>query len=82
MGEVLIGGTCALLICVFAAPRLITYMRGREFGQQIREEGPAGHHAKAGTPTMGGVLIFIAISVPFGAAHSGFAHAQRWSCCS
>jgi len=65
MGEVLIGGTCALLICVFAAPRLITYLRGREFGQQIREEGPAGHHAKAGTPTMGGVLVFISIAVPF-----------------
>ena len=65
MGEVLIGGTCSLLICVFAAPRRITYLRGREFGQQIREEGPAGHHAKAGTPTMGGVLIFLSVAVPF-----------------
>ncbi len=65
MGEVLIGGTSALLICVFAAPRMISLLRGREFGQQIREEGPAGHHSKAGTPTMGGVLIFISIAVPF-----------------
>ena len=37
----------------------------KEFGQQIREEGPAGHHGKAGTPTMGGLVIFIAIAVPF-----------------
>ena len=37
----------------------------REFGQLIREEGPEGHHAKAGTPTMGGIIIFAAISVPF-----------------
>ena len=40
-------------------------MHDRQFGQHIREEGPAGHHAKAGTPTMGGVIIFLAISVPF-----------------
>ncbi|MTD43541.1 phospho-N-acetylmuramoyl-pentapeptide-transferase [Conexibacter sp. W3-3-2] len=65
MGEILIGGTAALLICVFLSPRFIAGMRRRQFGQHIREEGPAGHHAKAGTPTMGGVIIFAAISVPF-----------------
>ena len=37
----------------------------REFGQHIREDGPQGHHQKAGTPTMGGVIIFLAVSVPF-----------------
>ena len=37
----------------------------REFGQYIREEGPEGHHEKAGTPTMGGIIIFAAISIPF-----------------
>src|SRR5688500_9190265 len=31
----------------------------------MREEGPEGHHAKAGTPTMGGIIIFTAIAVPF-----------------
>ena len=36
----------------------------REFGQHIREEGPAEHHVKAGTPTMGGLVIFTAIGVP------------------
>jgi phospho-N-acetylmuramoyl-pentapeptide-transferase len=65
MGEVLIGGTCALLICVFASPRFISFLRGREFGQQIRDDGPAGHHSKAGTPTMGGLLIFCSIAIPF-----------------
>ena len=65
MGEVLIGGTAALLLCVFLSPRFIDFMREREFGQHIREEGPEGHHPKAGTPTMGGLIIFIAISVPF-----------------
>ena len=64
MGEVLIGGTAALLICMFLSPRFIEALRTREFGQNIREEGPEGHHVKAGTPTMGGIIIFAAFSVP------------------
>ena len=54
MGEVLIGGTASLLICIFLSPKFIEFLRAREFGQQIREEGPQEHHAKAGTPTMAG----------------------------
>src|SRR3954467_12102504 len=65
MGEVLIAGMASLLICIFLSPSFISYLRRREFGQNIREEGPEGHHAKAGTPTMGGIIIFTAISVPF-----------------
>jgi phospho-N-acetylmuramoyl-pentapeptide-transferase len=65
MGEILIGGTAALLICIFLSPKFIAFLRVREFGQNIREEGPEGHHTKAGTPTMGGIIIFIAISIPF-----------------
>ena len=65
MGEVLIGGTASLLICIFLSPKFIDFLRAREFGQHIREEGPQEHHAKAGTPTMGGLIIFTAIAVPF-----------------
>jgi phospho-N-acetylmuramoyl-pentapeptide-transferase len=65
MGRVLIGGTAALLICIFLSPKFIEFLRRREFGQQIREEGPEGHHQKAGTPTMGGIIIFVAVSIPF-----------------
>jgi phospho-N-acetylmuramoyl-pentapeptide-transferase len=65
VGEVLIAGTAALLICVFLSPRFIAFLRVREFGQNIREEGPAGHHSKAGTPTMGGIIIFLSVSAPF-----------------
>jgi phospho-N-acetylmuramoyl-pentapeptide-transferase len=65
MGEVLIAGTAALLICIFLSPKFIQLLREREFGQFIRAEGPEGHHAKAGTPTMGGIIIFTAISIPF-----------------
>ena len=65
MGEILIGGMASLLICMFLGPRFIDYLRLKEFGQHIREEGPAGHHGKAGTPTMGGLVIFLAVCVPF-----------------
>jgi phospho-N-acetylmuramoyl-pentapeptide-transferase len=65
LGEVVMGGSASLLICMFLGPRFIDYLRLKEFGQQIREEGPAGHMGKAGTPTIGGLVIFIAIAVPF-----------------
>jgi len=65
MGKVLIAGIASLLLCIFLSPKFIAMLRRREFGQHIREEGPAGHHEKAGTPTMGGIIIFTAISVPF-----------------
>ena len=65
MGEVLIAGTAALLICIFLSPKFIVFLQQREFGQFIREEGPAKHHVKAGTPTMGGIIIVTAISIPF-----------------
>jgi phospho-N-acetylmuramoyl-pentapeptide-transferase len=65
MGRILIGGTAALLICIFLSPKFIGFLRRREFGQQIREDGPEGHRQKAGTPTMGGVIVFLAVSVPF-----------------
>jgi len=65
MGAILIGGMAALLICIFLGPKFIDLLREREFGQQIREEGPEGHHGKAGTPTMGGLVLFLSVSVPF-----------------
>src|SRR3979490_2431510 len=65
MGEVLIAGMAAMLICIFLGPKFIEYLRIKEFGQHIREEGPQEHHAKAGTPTMGGLIVFAAICVPY-----------------
>ncbi len=64
-GPVLIAGTASLLMCLFLSPKFIEFLRDREFGQNIREEGPQGHKTKAGTPTMGGIIIFAAIAVPF-----------------
>ena len=54
----------ALLIGLLIGPFLIEKLREFQIGQYIREDGPQGHQKKAGTPTMGGVLICIAILVP------------------
>jgi phospho-N-acetylmuramoyl-pentapeptide-transferase len=54
----------ALLISLFLGPWLITRLREFQIGQQIREEGPKSHQKKAGTPTMGGVLIVVSIILP------------------
>ncbi|MGI8727444.1 MAG: phospho-N-acetylmuramoyl-pentapeptide-transferase [Solirubrobacterales bacterium] len=64
-GEVLIAGMAAMLITIFLGPKFIEAIRNREFGQQIREEGPRGHHQKAGTPTMGGLIFLVGVSVPY-----------------
>jgi phospho-N-acetylmuramoyl-pentapeptide-transferase len=64
-GRILIAGTASLLMCLFLSPKFIEFLRNREFGQNIREEGPQGHQTKAGTPTMGGVIIFLAITIPY-----------------
>jgi phospho-N-acetylmuramoyl-pentapeptide-transferase len=65
LGEILIAGLASLLISIFLGPKFIEYLRRREFGQHIREEGPEEHHVKAGTPTMGGLVIFTAIGIPY-----------------
>ena len=65
LGEILIAGMASLLICMFLGPKFVDYLREQEFGQHIREEGPAGHHGKAGTPTMGGLLLFVSVAIPF-----------------
>jgi len=54
----------ALLISLLLGPWLIARLREFQIGQHIREEGPQSHQKKAGTPTMGGVLIVVSIILP------------------
>lgn len=56
-------GVITFLITVIIMPRLIRYFREEQLGQIIREEGPASHMEKQGTPTMGGVTFIIAVTV-------------------
>jgi phospho-N-acetylmuramoyl-pentapeptide-transferase len=57
-------GITALFLCVALGPWLIAKLREFQVGQYIREDGPRSHQKKAGTPTMGGVLMVISIIVP------------------
>jgi len=54
----------ALFLCIVLGPWLIAKLRAFQIGQYIREDGPKSHMKKAGTPTMGGLLIVISIVVP------------------
>jgi phospho-N-acetylmuramoyl-pentapeptide-transferase len=65
MVDVLIATIVAMVISIVAGPRFISFLRLREYGQQVRAEGPAGHVVKQGTPTMGGLLILFSAAVPY-----------------
>src|SRR5271154_2123679 len=54
----------ALALSLVLGPWLIRRLREFQIGQHIREEGPKSHQKKAGTPTMGGLLIGVSIIVP------------------
>lgn len=53
----------AFVLTLLLGPWMITRLRRLQVGQSIREDGPASHHGKAGTPTMGGLLVVAAILV-------------------
>jgi phospho-N-acetylmuramoyl-pentapeptide-transferase len=53
----------ALLIALVLGPPVIARLRQLKIGQKVRDDGPQSHLPKAGTPTMGGILIVIAIAV-------------------
>jgi phospho-N-acetylmuramoyl-pentapeptide-transferase len=53
----------AFLITVLLSPIFIPFLRRLKFGQSIREEGPKSHQKKSGTPTMGGLMILVSVSI-------------------
>jgi len=53
----------ALLISLLMGPALIRKLQELQIGQSIRDDGPAGHLQKAGTPTMGGLLILASVFI-------------------
>ncbi len=52
----------ALVIALIVGPKMIDALSHHQVGQVVRNDGPKSHFSKAGTPTMGGTLILIAIS--------------------
>jgi phospho-N-acetylmuramoyl-pentapeptide-transferase len=62
---ILVAGAVSMLISLLGTPIAIRIFRRRGYGQAIREEGPAGHATKRGTPTMGGTVIVIAAVIGY-----------------
>jgi phospho-N-acetylmuramoyl-pentapeptide-transferase len=65
MERVLAAAILSMAISILVGPKLIAFLRAREYGQHIREDGPAGHAVKQGTPTMGGILFVLSAAIPF-----------------
>ncbi|MBQ8049315.1 MAG: phospho-N-acetylmuramoyl-pentapeptide-transferase [Bacteroidales bacterium] len=60
----IISFTTALLISIFAGKRIIRWIQKKQIGEEIRDLGLEGQMQKKGTPTMGGIIIFLSIIVP------------------
>ena len=67
---------------MLGTPLAIRLFSRRGYGQEIREEGPSGHHGKRGTPTMGGTVIVLASLLAYGASHlATLGRADRLAAC-
>ena len=82
MIRLLISGSVALIVSLIGTWVLIGILERRRIGQPIREDGPAGHITKAGTPTMGGVAIVLAAALAWLIADfSGAVYTRRGLIC-
>lgn len=63
LGGLALSVVVSFAVCLVVGPILIPILQRLKFGQTVRDDGPQTHLKKAGTPTMGGIMIFIAIGV-------------------
>jgi phospho-N-acetylmuramoyl-pentapeptide-transferase len=69
MRTIIVSAGVALILALFGTPLAIRVFSRRGYGQLIREEGPAAHATKRGTPTMGGTVIVIATLIGYVVGH-------------
>ncbi len=69
MIALLVGGTVAIVFTLFSTPLFIRLFHRLGWGQFIRDDGPQSHHAKRGTPTMGGIIIIIGAVLGYVVGH-------------
>ncbi|HEU5420289.1 MAG TPA: phospho-N-acetylmuramoyl-pentapeptide-transferase [Streptosporangiaceae bacterium] len=70
MKTILVAASISAVLALFGTPLWIRLLRRRGYGQLIREEGPAAHLTKRGTPTMGGAVFVIAAVIGYFIAHA------------
>lgn len=63
MTRALLTGGLGFVVALIAGRFVVDWLRARRLGKAISEDGPSTHHAKSGTPTMGGLLIFGAVAI-------------------
>ncbi|EFQ84337.1 phospho-N-acetylmuramoyl-pentapeptide-transferase [Aeromicrobium marinum DSM 15272] len=81
MLAILIAGGISLLVTLLGTRVAIRVLVAKNYGQLIRDDGPTSHHTKRGTPTMGGLVIILAVLLGYAAAKiaTGFApSASAW----
>jgi len=71
MIPLLSAGAVSILVAGFGTPILLRWLIRWRIGQQIRVDGPAHHTVKAGTPTMGGIAILVAVVAGYFLGHVG-----------
>jgi phospho-N-acetylmuramoyl-pentapeptide-transferase len=59
----IMGVITALCLALYLGPKMIRFLKDKQIGQSIRDDGPQSHLSKAGTPTMGGAVILLAIGI-------------------
>ncbi|GAB3822170.1 phospho-N-acetylmuramoyl-pentapeptide-transferase [Tessaracoccus terricola] len=69
MINILLAGGLSLLFVLVAMPRYIRFLTARQYGQFVREDGPKEHLTKRGTPTMGGLVIVLAVVLAYFLSH-------------
>ncbi|TSA46685.1 MAG: phospho-N-acetylmuramoyl-pentapeptide-transferase, partial [Actinomycetales bacterium] len=69
MKEILFSGAISLVFSFILTPIFIRVLARKGFGQMIREDGPASHYSKRGTPTMGGLVLIVATIISYVTSH-------------
>ena len=59
-----IAAITGLFLSFYIGPKVINYLRKKQIGETIKKEGPQSHQSKAGTPTMGGIIIVLSVVIP------------------
>src|SRR4051812_17991265 len=79
MKSVLIAAMTALVFSLLLTPAVVQFFRKQGYGQEIREDGPASHATKRGTPTMGGTIVIGATLAGYALAHAIGGHGPTGS---
>ncbi|MFL4475154.1 phospho-N-acetylmuramoyl-pentapeptide-transferase [Paeniglutamicibacter sp. MACA_103] len=77
MIALIMGSGIALIFTMVTMPLFIRMLTRRQYGQVVRDDGPTSHATKSGTPTMGGVIIIVAVILSYFVTHGLLALMQR-----